>query len=165
MAQVFVSIGSNIEKEKYIPKSLTCLEKAFGRLTLSSLFESEAIGFEGPIFYNMVVGFNTEKTVEQVASELRELEYANGRDPNAVKNSPRTLDLDLLLFDDLIISTPAQLPREEITKNAFVLWPLSEIAGEIAHPIAQKTYSQLWLEYDKSSQKLKAVPLYWTSSI
>jgi 2-amino-4-hydroxy-6-hydroxymethyldihydropteridine diphosphokinase len=69
--------------------------------------------------------------------------------------------LDLLLYDDLVIEKPAQLPRDEITKNAFVLWPLSQIAPKLKHPILQKSYQELWQFYDKSSQQLHIINNCW----
>ena len=165
MAQIYISLGSNIEREHNVGQGLISLAKAFeipfSQLSLSSLFECEAIGFDGPIFYNMVIGIECEQSVEQVAIMLRDIEFFHGRDHNAKKFSPRTLDLDLLLYDDLIIDQPAQLPRDEITKNAFVLWPLSQIAPKLNHPILKQNYQALWQDYDKSSQSLNIVENCW----
>jgi 2-amino-4-hydroxy-6-hydroxymethyldihydropteridine diphosphokinase len=165
MAQIYISLGSNIEREHYVKQGLISLAKAFelpfDKLTLSSLFECEAVGFDGPIFYNMAIGIECAHSVEQVACILREIEFSNGRDHNAKKFSPRTLDLDLLLYDDLIIDQPAQLPRDEITKNAFVLWPLSQIAPNLDHPILKQSYQALWQEYNKISQQLSIVDNCW----
>lgn len=164
MAQVYISLGSNINREHYVVQGLNALATEFGQLTLSSLFESESIGFDGAPFYNMVIALVTDKSIEQVVQSLRNIEFANGRTLDAKKFSPRTLDLDLLLFDDLILSTPAQIPRDEITKNAFVLWPLAEVAAAVEHPIEKLTYQQLWKTYNKSSQQLRKVPLNWKQS-
>ncbi|WP_281555898.1 2-amino-4-hydroxy-6-hydroxymethyldihydropteridine diphosphokinase [Thalassomonas sp. RHCl1] len=161
MAQVYISLGTNVDREFHVKQGLTALAERYGQLTLSSLFESEAVGFAGSAFYNMVIGLQTDESVESVAACLREIEYANGRTPDAKKYSPRTLDLDLLLFDDFILEQPAQIPRHEICHNAFVLWPLAEIAGESIHPVVKKSYRELWHAYDKSSQKLQKVPLNW----
>jgi 2-amino-4-hydroxy-6-hydroxymethyldihydropteridine diphosphokinase len=165
MAQIYISLGSNIEREHYVKQGLLSLAKAFDlpfeKLTLSSLFECEAVGFEGPIFYNMAIGINCSHSIEDVASILREIEFSHGRDHNAKKFSPRTLDLDLLLYDNLIIDQPAQLPRDEITKNAFVLWPLSQIAPKLNHPILKQNYQELWLKFNKTSQQLNIVDNCW----
>ncbi|WDE06196.1 2-amino-4-hydroxy-6-hydroxymethyldihydropteridine diphosphokinase [Thalassomonas viridans] len=161
MAQVFISLGTNVDRELHVKQGLTALAERYGELTLSSLFESEAVGFAGSAFYNMVIGLQTDESVESVAACLREIEYANGRSPNAKKYSPRTLDLDLLLFDDCIMEQPAQIPRDEICRNAFVLWPLAEIAGDLLHPVIRQSYHDLWQAYDKSSQKLQKIPLNW----
>ncbi len=165
MAQIYISLGSNIERTHYVKQGLLSLAKSFelpfDQLTLSSLFECEAIGFDGPIFYNMVIGIECPHSVEQVAALLREIEFFHGRDHNAKKFSPRTLDLDLLLYDNLIIDKPAQLPRAEIIKNAFVLWPLSQIAPKLKHPVLKKNYLELWQHYNKTSQKLSIVKNCW----
>lgn len=165
MTDIYISLGSNIDKEYHIKCGLEALAAAFNlpfeALKLSSLFESEAVGFSGKPFYNMVVGLSCQQSVEQVAKLLRQIEFNYGRSANAKKFSPRTLDLDLLLFDDLISNQPAQLPRDEITKNAFVLWPLSEIAADLLHPILNENYHKLWQDYDKSSQHLKKVKKCW----
>jgi 2-amino-4-hydroxy-6-hydroxymethyldihydropteridine diphosphokinase len=161
MAEVYISLGSNIHRQHYIEQGLNALTDAFGALTLSSLFESEAVGFAGKAFYNMVVGLNTELSLAEVAATLRNIEFANGRSQDAKKFSPRTLDLDLLLYDDVIAEVPAQIPRDEITKNAFVLWPLAEVAGHLAHPIIGQIYIKLWQQYDKNQQQITKIPLVW----
>ncbi|MBA6389533.1 2-amino-4-hydroxy-6-hydroxymethyldihydropteridine diphosphokinase [Colwellia sp. BRX10-3] len=161
MAEIYISLGSNIHRQHYIEQGLNALTDTFGALKLSSLFESEAVGFAGKAFYNMVVGLNTELSLAEVAATLRKIEFANGRSQNAKKFSPRTLDLDLLLYDDVIAEVPAQIPRDEITKNAFVLWPLAEVAGHLTHPIIGQSYLKLWQQYDKNQQQIKKVPLVW----
>ena len=161
MATVYISLGSNIDREKYVKQGINALTHFFGELTLSRLYESEAVGFKGTPFYNMVISLTTSLTIIEVSEQLRAIEYANGRSKNAKKFSPRTLDLDILLYDDLILEHPAQIPRHEITTNAFVLWPLSEIAPALKHPILQKTYQELWQGFNKKSQQLKPVPKCW----
>lgn len=165
MPQIYISLGSNIEREHYVKQGLISLAKAFelplDQLTLSSLFECEAIGFDGAIFYNMVIGIECPHSVEKVATLLREIEFFHGRDHQAKKFSPRTLDLDLLLYDNLVIDEPAQLPRDEITKNAFVLWPLSQVAPTLTHPVLKQSYQTLWENYNKTSQQLSVVDNCW----
>ena len=163
MAEIYISLGTNIDRQKNLENGLKALNALLGELTLSSLFESEAVGFDGTPFYNMVIGANTALTIEALVSALKAIERANGRTASDKKFSPRTLDLDLLLFDDVITETPAQIPRAEITENAFVLWPLAEIASELRHPLVQKSYGQLWQDYDKNKQKLTKIPLHWSA--
>lgn len=161
MVQVYLSIGSNIDREKNLRSGLTALADLFDDLVLSSLFESEAVGFDGSPFYNMVVGFQTSQNIEQLSKTLRDVEFKFGRELNAKKFSPRTLDLDILLFGNLIQTKPVQLPRDEITFNAFVLWPLAEIAPLHTHPVLKKTYQSLWQKFDKTTQQLKIIPFNW----
>ena len=119
MATIYISLGSNVERDKYVDLGLTALEQAYGSLIVSSLYACEAVGFDGPEFYNLVVKAGTKQSLDQVAACLREIEYAHGRSPTAIKYSPRTLDLDLLLYDDMICDSPAQLPRDETSTNVF----------------------------------------------
>lgn len=162
MATVYLSLGSNVDREASINACLTALYQTFGKLELSSLFDSSAVGFEGTDFYNMVVKVETTMALEPLVILLREMEYAQGREPNAKKFSPRTIDIDLLLYDDVVCDSPAQLPRDEITFNAFVLWPLSELAPDLKHPLIGKSYADMWSAFDKSSQQLTKIPLTWT---
>jgi 2-amino-4-hydroxy-6-hydroxymethyldihydropteridine diphosphokinase len=148
----YISIGSNIDKEQHIPASLLALEQCFGLLTLSSIYESEAVGFSGDVFHNLVVGFNSELDVKAVAKQLRQIELDNGRTRDSQKFSARTLDLDLLLYGDLIISDGRlQIPRDEIEKYAFVLEPLAEIAPTFTHPVSGISYGELWQQFDKTN--------------
>jgi len=150
----YISIGSNIKREKNVRSSLIALEKQFGKLVVSSLYESEAVGFEGNPFYNLIVGFESNLDVKIVAKQLRDIELSHGRTRNSQKFSARTLDLDLILYGDLIIHDGRlQIPRDEIERYAFVLEPLAEIAANLQHPISNKTYADLWGEYDKTNLK------------
>ncbi|WP_413664227.1 2-amino-4-hydroxy-6-hydroxymethyldihydropteridine diphosphokinase [Microbulbifer sp. CNSA002] len=162
MAQVYLSLGSNINRAQYIRAALDALAGRFGELQVSRVFESEAVGFQGDNFYNLVVGLQTDLPVGQLALCLRGIEDANGRLRSGPKFSARTLDIDILTYDHLTGTVDGvKLPRGEIVKNAFVLQPLAEIAPEVLHPVEQKTYRQLWDEYDQASQKLWPVEFIW----
>lgn len=158
MARIYISLGSNIERETNTREGVKALRERFGELQLSAVYESEAVGFEGDAFYNMVIACEVSEGVHAANRALREIEDANGRDRNGPKFSSRTLDLDLLLYDDLVINEQGlKLPREEILHNAFVLWPLAEIAPELTHPEAGKTYAELWQAFDKGRENLKPI--------
>lgn len=147
----YISIGSNIDKEIHIPASLRALERQFGTLTISSIYESEAVGFSSDAFHNLIVGFDSDLDVKAVAKQLRDIELDNGRTRNSQKFSARTLDLDLILYGDLIISDGRlQIPRDEIEKYAFVLEPLAEIAPTDIHPVSGISYAELWQQFDKT---------------
>jgi len=164
MAQIFISIGSNINKELHIRNGVAALAPMLGNFVVSSVYESESVGFDGSNFYNLVCGGTTDLSVEQVCSALRQIEVDNGRDRSAKKFSSRTLDLDLLTYGQLIIEQPAQLPRHEIDKNAFVLWPLAQIAPDEIHPVLSTSYQQLWQRYNKDLQALWAIEFDWQGS-
>ncbi|NRA56038.1 MAG: 2-amino-4-hydroxy-6-hydroxymethyldihydropteridine diphosphokinase [Gammaproteobacteria bacterium] len=164
MATLFISIGSNIDKARYIRNGIADLTAQFGPLQISSVYESESVGFDGSNFYNLVCAATTSLSVSEVTALLRKIEVANGRDRSAKKFSSRTLDLDLLLYDDLVIAEPTVLPRDEIDKNAFVLWPLAELAPNLIHPLLQQNYQDLWDSFDKDKQSLWAIPFDWQGS-
>ncbi|MBL0546244.1 2-amino-4-hydroxy-6-hydroxymethyldihydropteridine diphosphokinase [Aeromonas jandaei] len=161
MTTIYISIGSNIERERHIRAGLDALHAAFGELRVSRVFESEAVGFNGRPFYNLVAAAETDLPLVTVCQQLREMEFAHGREPDAKKFAPRTLDLDLLLYGDLVCETPLVLPRGEILTNAFVLWPLAELAPALRHPIDGRTMDELWQAYDKASQQLCPIPFHW----
>lgn len=148
----YISIGSNIDKELHITASLRALEQHFGVLTVSSIYESDAVGFSGDAFHNLIVGFDSDLDVKAVAKQLRQIELDNGRTRDSQKFSARTLDLDLILYGDLIISDGRlQIPRDEIEKYAFVLEPLAEIAPAATHPVSGVSYGELWEKFDKTN--------------
>lgn len=158
MPRIYISLGSNIEREKNTRAGIEALRKRFGELTLSSVYESEAVGFEGDAFYNMVIACDVTEDVFAANQALREIEDANGRERSGPRFSSRTLDLDLLLYDDLVLDERGlRLPREEILHNAFVLWPLAEVAPELVHPEMGKSYADLWQAFDKSKENLKPI--------
>lgn len=161
MTTIYISLGSNIERERHIRAGLDALHAAFGELRVSRVFESEAVGFNGHPFYNLVAAAETDLPLVTVCQLLREMEFAHGREPDAKKFAPRTLDLDLLLYGDLVCETPLVLPRGEILTNAFVLWPLAELAPGLRHPIDGRTMGELWESYDKASQQLCPIPFHW----
>lgn len=156
----YISVGSNIDKEIHTPSSLQALALHFGDLKISELYESQAVGFTGENFYNLIVGFNSNLPVKVVTKELKQIEKDHGRNHACKKFSARTLDLDLVLYGDLVISDDRlQIPRDEITRYAFVLEPLAEIAPDLCHPVTGKKYADLWLAYDKSGlQQVKIKP-------
>jgi len=156
----FISIGSNIDKEIHVPSSINALKKHFQNIICSSLYETEAVGFEGDDFHNLIVQFDSDYDVKAIAKILRQIELDHGRTRDSRKYAARTLDLDLILYGDLIISDGRlQIPRDEIEKYAFVLEPLAEIAPNATHPISHKSYSQLWKKYDKHNLKQTKIAL------
>lgn len=160
MARVYVSVGTNIDRERHVRAALDALEAHYGAVQCSTIYETAAVGFDGDDFYNFVVGFDTGESPVEVAAQLRAIEDANGRVRTGPRFSSRTLDLDLLLYDDLVLEEGRlQIPRDEITHQAFVLAPLAEIAGERRHPLLGASFAQLWAEFPKTGLTLRPVPL------
>lgn len=155
----FISIGSNIDKNIHIPSSISALKNQFDNIVLSSLYETEAVGFEGDDFHNLIVQFDSALTAKQVAKLLRQVELDHGRTRDSRKYAARTLDLDLILYGRQVISDGRlQIPRDEIERYAFVLEPLAEIAPDLLHPVSNISYAELWAGYDKIGLKQIKIP-------
>jgi 2-amino-4-hydroxy-6-hydroxymethyldihydropteridine diphosphokinase len=163
MAWVWLSIGSNIDRERHVRGAIRALREQFGELVLSTVYETPSEGFDGDPFYNLVVGFDTELPPEQLHPMFRAIEDAHGRERSGPKFSARTLDIDLLTYADQVTDRGGkQLPRDEILKYAFVLGPLAEVAPEEMHPLAHKSYAALWAEFDPAARAaMKPVSLDW----
>ncbi len=152
MAHAWISVGSNIEREQNITLALERLGKRYGRLELSSVYESDAVGFDSEPFYNLVVGVQTRESPQRLQAQLHAIEAESGRLRTATL-SARTLDLDLLLYDDLVIDTDGlKLPRDDITRYAFVLYPLVELAPHERHPLTGRRYVDHWADLEGADQ-------------
>lgn len=155
MQTVYLSIGSNIDRERYVAIAIRELRRRFGDLRISPVYESEAVGFAGDDFYNLAIGLTTAMAFAELVGELKALEYRHGRAVDTPKFAPRTLDIDILTFGDWVGEfSGVVLPRPEITENAFVLRPLQDIAGEDLHPALGVSYAELWRGFDQRSQRL-----------
>ena len=162
MATVFLGVGSNIERERYIVAGLDALQGLFGDMALSSVYDSAAIGFDGQSFLNLVVRVDTGLAIGDLARQLRHIEVEHGRPANASRFSARQLDIDILTYDDATgVIEGMELPRGEILLNAFVLCPLAELAPQVLHPVVGLSYGELWGSYDRASQRLAKVDFEW----
>jgi 2-amino-4-hydroxy-6-hydroxymethyldihydropteridine diphosphokinase len=158
MPRVFVSVGSNIERTRHICMAVQKLRARYGKLVVSSVYESAAVGFAGDPFYNLVVGFDTDDPPLRVAQELYAIEEACGRSRTGPRFSARTLDLDLLLYGDLVLQEKGRsIPHPQTLSQAFVLGPLAEIAGGLCHPGEKRTYLEFWTAFDPALQNLRRV--------
>lgn len=157
MAQVYVSVGSNLDRERNIAIALQVLTDRYGELQQSSVYESAAVGFDSAPFYNLVLGFSTQESPQVIQDQLHAIEDRCGRQRTATL-SARTLDLDLLLYDDRVMADgKLVLPREDINRYAFVLGPLAEIAGTARHPVTAVSYADMWAAFDDRDQLLTRI--------
>jgi 2-amino-4-hydroxy-6-hydroxymethyldihydropteridine diphosphokinase len=159
MTQVFVAAGSNIDPERNLARAIAELRRQFPDLRLSPAYRNRAAGFEGDDFVNLVAGFNTDLPVSEVLARLHRIEVACGRPRDAPKWAPRTMDLDVLLYGDLVCDTPElRLPRPDLLKRPFMLGPLADLAPEVVHPTAGRTIAELWQDMDRASHPLVRLP-------
>jgi len=160
MPRTWIGIGSNQDRERSIRGAVRALRERFGALVLSGVYESEAVGFKGQPFYNLVAGLDTDQPVGALHAALREIEDAFGRVRGPASLFPRTLDLDLLTYGGLTGAVDGcVLPREDVLRYAFVLRPLAEVAAEEVHPVLRRTYAELWRAFDQGLQPLVPVDL------
>jgi 2-amino-4-hydroxy-6-hydroxymethyldihydropteridine diphosphokinase len=153
---VYVSAGSNIEPEKNLRLACAELEKLSRSLSRSSVYRTQAIGFDGNDFLNMVISFSTRLSLDEIITELERIQAMSGRKPDASSFSSRTLDLDLLLYGEQVVDSPQiSLPRADILKYAFVLGPMAELAPGLRHPRSGKTMGELWAKFDRSEQTIQ----------
>jgi 2-amino-4-hydroxy-6-hydroxymethyldihydropteridine diphosphokinase len=158
--RVWLSVGSNVEREANVTGCIKALRDEFGQLTISQVYENASFGFEGSPFYNLVVGLYSDLSIDQLTQVFRKIESDHGRVRGGPKFAARSLDVDLLTYGDEVVKKGAfELPRPEILDYAFVLGPLAEVAGDERHPVCGKTYSELWDGFDKSDHTLTPVDL------
>ena len=144
----YLSIGSNIDPVENLRLACAELRQAYGQLRLSHVYRTPAVGFEGPDFLNMVVGLQTDEEPERVVRRMERIHEQSGRVRQANPFCSRTLDIDLLLYGDLV-RRRMKLPHGDIEKYAFVLKPLAELAPELQHPVAGTTMRELWDEFER----------------
>lgn len=163
MPRVFVAAGSNLEPERNLALALGELVRAFPDARISPAYRNRAVGFDGPDFINVVAGFTTELPVAEVVARLRRIEALCGRPRSAPKWAPRSMDLDILLYGDLVCEeAKLRLPRPDLAKRAYMLGPLADIAPEVVHPTAGRTIGELWDRFDRDAHPLTRVPLELT---
>lgn len=161
MPLVALSLGSNISPERHLREALDALEARYGYLRTSSVFESEAVGFAGANFLNMVVVLETDDSLQALSRFLKEYEDRHGRVRSGPKTSGRTVDIDILMYGDLCGHYgDIELPRPEITENAFVLWPLTQLLGEETLPGTARQIADVWQHYHHE-QRLWPVDFTW----
>ena len=160
MARVYLSLGSNQEPHRYLRAALDELRARFGRLDVSPAYRSAAVGFDGADFINLAVGLDTDLSPNALNDWLHALEDRHGRRRDVPRYADRTLDVDIVLYDDLVARGPGHLdiPRKEL-KHAFVLKPIADIAPDLRHPVSGRSMAELWAAFPVESEPLIVEPL------
>ncbi|MGD8170838.1 2-amino-4-hydroxy-6-hydroxymethyldihydropteridine diphosphokinase [Vibrio sp. TRT 21S02] len=144
MITTYIGVGSNIERKKHVEIALKELCQLGQELKLSTIYECEPVGFKSDAFYNLVVEMKTRLELRDFSQALRTIERAWGREENAQKFQPRTIDLDIILFGDMISENSPEIPRSDIYKYPFVIQPLYELCPERIIPKDGRTVQQIW---------------------
>jgi len=160
MSTAYLGVGSNIEARSNIASGIAALRERFDSIRLSPAYRSAAVGFAGSDFINLVAAVETELGPLELRDYLHDLEDRHGRARNVPKFSDRTLDIDILLYDDLYLISPLlEIPRDEILTAAHVLKPLADLAPDLLHPVARLTMSELWKAFPRQQTGLAPIEL------
>lgn len=151
MHRAYLSLGSNIEPEKNLRAAIAELRAEFGALIVSPVYRSVAVGFDGPEFLNLAIGLDTDADVRTLDAWLHALEDRHGRHRDQPRYASRTLDVDIVLFDEAIVRGPGNLriPRPEL-REAFVNVPLADIAPDVRDPETAETIADIRNRTDAS---------------
>lgn len=148
--QVWLGLGSNIQPDYHLQQAILRLQEQMESVRLSSVYENEAYGFQGPVFYNMVAWVETKLSLEALQAWCKNIEIELGREPSSPKLSSKTLDIDILLYEEQVseaTKTQPKLPRSELLQRAFVLAPMAELSPYYCHPVQGDSYKELWKRF------------------
>jgi 2-amino-4-hydroxy-6-hydroxymethyldihydropteridine diphosphokinase len=145
MSEVCLGLGSNLgDKRASILRALDLLAEAGRLIETSSLYKTEPVGYKDQDwFLNCAVKLETRQSPRQLLDLLQSIEGRLGR-KERIKNGPRTIDLDILFYDNLVArESGLVIPHPRMHERLFVLAPLREIAPELVHPVLNKTVREL----------------------
>ncbi len=155
MPAVYIAVGSNVEPERNLALAIQHLRREFPDVRFSPWYRNRAVGFEGADFINLVAGFTTALPINEMLSRLHAIEVACGRPRAAPRWAPRSMDLDVLLYGELVCDEPKlKLPRPDLLKRAFMLGPLAALAPDLVHPTEKVTIGELWQRFDRAAHEL-----------
>lgn len=158
MGKAYLSLGSNMDPERNLRSAIAALRERFGDLSLSPVYRTAAIGFDGPDFLNAAAVVDSDLEPLALNDWLHALEDAHGRDRSGPRFGDRPLDIDIVFYDDRILDGAGHLriPRPEL-KHAFVLKPLADIAPRFVDPVSGRTLAELWAASPERGQAMAAV--------
>jgi 2-amino-4-hydroxy-6-hydroxymethyldihydropteridine diphosphokinase len=158
MTEVCIAAGGNIQPVARLAQAMALLRAEWPDVRFSRAYRNQAAGFAGEDFVNLAAIFHTDMPLADVLSRLHAIEGACGRARDAPKWAPRAMDLDVLLFGNLVGNFPgAVLPRPDLLKRAYMLGPMAEIGGALRHPITGRSLADHWREFDRQAHALHPV--------
>ncbi len=160
MARVYLSLGSNLESQRHLAAAIAALREHFGEVAVSPAYRSKSVGFDGADFVNLAMGLDTELSPKALNDWLHALEDRHGRRRDVPRYSDRTLDIDIVFYDERVIDGPGhlQIPRKEL-QHAFVLRPIADIAPEFRHPVSGLSMAELWAAFPVEREPLQVETL------
>lgn len=160
MSRVYLSLGSNLEPERYLHAAIGALRERFGQISVSPAYRSRSVGFDGTDFVNLAVGLDTELSPQSLNVWLHALEDRNSRRRDVPRYSDRTLDIDIVFYGALVLDGEGhlQIPRDEL-KHAFVLRPIADIAPDFRHPLSGIRMADLWAAFPPEAEPLQLASL------
>lgn len=160
MDQAYVAAGSNVRPLPNLRRALALLSREFPGLRTSRAFANPAVGFVGDEFVNLVAAFPSALSPEALHARLKSIERDCGRQADAPKWGPRTLDLDLLLLGDRVGDFGGvRLPHPDVATRPWVLGPLADLAPALHHPVLGETMGELWRRFDRDAHPMREVSL------
>lgn len=158
MSIAYLGLGSNVDARANIDSAIAALRVSFGEVALSPLYRAPAVGFAGDDFINLVARIETALGPLELKAFLHDLEDRHGRDRSRPRFSDRTLDIDILLYDDLYLLSPLlEIPRDEILTAAHVLRPLADLAPHLRHPVLRRSIDDLWRAFPGDRAGLEVI--------
>jgi 2-amino-4-hydroxy-6-hydroxymethyldihydropteridine diphosphokinase len=160
MPDIYLGLGSNLGAAINLRLAIRELQRHFGELDVSAVYQNAPVGFDGDDFLNAVVRLRTNLEPKEILEILRSIHGAAGRRHDNRRFSPRTLDIDLLLYGRLVVDEAGlRLPRDDVLKYSFVLRPLAELAPDYVHPVTGRTLAEHWHEFDTGRHPLTKVDI------
>jgi 2-amino-4-hydroxy-6-hydroxymethyldihydropteridine diphosphokinase len=157
---LLVAAGSNVDPERNLRTAVDLLAARYPGLRCSRAWRNAAVGFEGEEFINLALGFTTTDDVHDVIRHLQAAEAACGRERNAPKWAPRSMDLDILLYGDTVLEEPGlTLPRPDLVRRPYMLGPAAELEPGMRHPTDGRTLAELWAAFDPAAHPMQEVDL------
>ncbi len=153
--RVSLSLGSNIDAERHLLSALSALRTRFNVRAISPVYQTPAVGFDGDDFLNLAAIIDSDLDALALNDWLHTLEDAHGRRRDQPRHSARTLDIDIVFFDDLVMRGPGnlQVPRPEL-QHAFVLKPLFDLVPEQVVPGTTSTLAALWSQHPEHASPI-----------
>jgi 2-amino-4-hydroxy-6-hydroxymethyldihydropteridine diphosphokinase len=159
---VCLGLGSNVEAQDNLHSCLDALLLQFRDMKLSNVFESPAQAQGRGTYLNMAVGFDTDLSLAELRPLLKQMERKQGRSPERDARGEIPLDIDILLYGQQQGNVDGlSLPRPQLLSEAYVLWPLSQVAAQLRHPVAAQTYAALWKNFSGARDGIRPVDFSW----